>query len=44
MKDTLKHLVRNTLDRTDANKFVFVLNQIDTTAREDNLEEVVAAW
>ncbi len=44
MKDTLEHLVRNTLDRTDANKFVFVLNQIDTTAREDNLEEVVAAW
>lgn len=44
MKDTLEHLVRNTLDRTDATKFIFVLNQIDTTAREDNLEEVVAAW
>jgi GTPase SAR1 family protein len=44
MKDTLQHLVRNTLDRTDATKFIFVLNQIDTTAREDNLEEVVAAW
>ena len=44
MQDTLKHLVRNTIDRADANKFVFILNQIDTTAREDNLEEVVAAW
>lgn len=44
MQDTLEHLVRGTIDRNDANKFVFVLNQIDTTAREDNLEEVVAAW
>ncbi len=44
MRDTLQHLVRNTLDRSDANKFIFVLNQIDSTAREDNLEEVVSAW
>ncbi|HHJ19706.1 MAG TPA: dynamin family protein [Gammaproteobacteria bacterium] len=44
MQDTLAHLVSNTIDRNDANKFVFVLNQIDTTANEDNLEDVVAAW
>jgi len=44
MRDTLQHLVRNTRDRNDANKFIFVLNQIDSTAREDNLEEVVSAW
>ncbi len=44
MQDTLEHLVRGTIDRNDATKFVFILNQIDTTAREDNLEDVVAAW
>lgn len=44
MQDTLKHLVSGTLHRNDTNKFIFVLNQIDTTAREDNLEEVVASW
>lgn len=44
MQDTLTHLVSNTVERNDANKFVFVLNQIDTTANEDNLEDVVAAW
>lgn len=44
MQDTLKHLVSGTINRNDTNKFIFILNQIDTTAREDNLEEVVAAW
>ena len=44
MQDTLEHLVSGTIERNDANKFVFILNQIDTTAKEDNLEEVVAAW
>lgn len=44
MHDTLQHLVTETKDRPDANKFMFILNQIDITAREDNLEEVVAAW
>ena len=44
MQDTLEHLVRTTIERNDANKFIFVLNQIDTTANDDNLEEVVAAW
>ena len=44
MQDTLEHLVKGTIERNDANKFVFILNQIDTTAKEDNLEEVVAAW
>lgn len=44
MQDTLKHLVSNTITRPDSNKFLFILNQIDNTAREDNPEEVVAAW
>ena len=44
MKDTLDHLVRNTINRSDSNKFLFILNQVDCTVREDNLEDVVAAW
>jgi hypothetical protein len=44
MRDTLSHLVQDTLQRRDANKFLFILNQIDMTAGEDNPEEVFAAW
>ncbi|MGN8159108.1 dynamin family protein [Salinisphaera sp. RV14] len=44
MRDTLQHLVSDTINRDDASKFLFVLNQIDTTASEDNPEDVVAAW
>lgn len=44
MGDTLTHLVKNTVHRPDASKFLYILNQIDNTAREDNPEEVVAAW
>ena len=44
MKDTLEHLVANTVSRKDANKFLYILNQMDATAREDNPEDVVAAW
>ena len=44
MQDTLEHLVAGTVRRNDANKVMFILNQIDTTAAEDNLEDVVAAW
>lgn len=44
MRDTLQHLVKATVDRRDSNKFLFILNQIDVTANEDNLEEVFAAW
>ena len=44
MKDTLDHLVKNTIHRSDSNKFLFILNQIDCTVQEDNLEDVVAAW
>ena len=44
MQDTLEHLVAGTVRRNDANKILFILNQIDTTAAEDNLEDVVAAW
>ncbi len=44
MRDTLQHLVRATVTRRDSNKFLYILNQIDVTAGEDNLEEVYAAW
>ncbi|MGK0658024.1 dynamin family protein, partial [Methylococcus sp. S2T] len=44
MKGTLRYLVTETIKRHDSNKFLFILNPMDTTAREDNPEEVVAAW
>jgi hypothetical protein len=44
MRDTLDHLVSKTIHRPDSGKFLYILNQLDTTAREDNPEEVVAAW
>lgn len=44
MRDTLQHLVKATVSRRDSNKFLYILNQIDVTANEDNLEEVYAAW
>jgi len=44
MQDTLNHLVTETIHRSDSSKFLYILNQIDTTAREDNPEEVVGAW
>jgi hypothetical protein len=44
MSDTLAHLVRGTVDRSDSSKFLYILNQIDTAAREDNPEEVFGAW
>lgn len=44
MRETLTHLVGSIRQRHDVDKFLFVLNQIDATAVEDNLDEVVAAW
>lgn len=44
MQDTLTHLVTNTISRPDSNKFLYILNQIDTAAREDNPEDIVGAW
>ena len=44
MRDTLEHLVAQTISRPDSSKFLYVLNQIDTTAREDNPEDVIASW
>jgi hypothetical protein len=44
MHDTLEHLVGRVVGRRDSNKFVFVLNQIDATIKEDNTEEVFASW
>lgn len=44
MHDTLEHLVHNTINRSDSSKFLYILNQIDTTAREDNPEDIAASW
>jgi hypothetical protein len=44
MHDTLDHLVGNTISRSDSEKFLYILNQIDTAAGEDNPEAVVASW
>lgn len=44
MQDTLEHLVQGAQRRNDSSKFVFILNQIDSSAREDNLEDIVASW
>lgn len=44
MQDTLEHLVKGAMRRNDSSKFLFILNQIDTSAREDNLEEIVSSW
>lgn len=44
MQDTLEHLVSETIQRGDSEKFLYILNQIDTAAQEDNPEAVVAAW
>ncbi|MGB5734351.1 MAG: dynamin family protein [Thiohalocapsa sp.] len=44
MRDTLQHLVVETMKRPDSGKFLFVLNQLDTSSKEDNPEDIVAAW
>jgi hypothetical protein len=44
MHDTLEHLVRRTIARRDSNKFLYILNQIDATVPEDNIEDVFASW
>ncbi len=44
MRDTLKHLVGDTISRSDSGKFLYILNQLDSAAGEDNPEDVVAAW
>jgi ribosome biogenesis GTPase A len=44
MQDTLEHLVRGSQRRNDSSKFLFILNQIDTSAHDDNMEDIVAAW
>jgi hypothetical protein len=44
MHDTLHHLVSKAVKRADARKFLYILNQVDTTAGEDNFEAVFGAW
>ena len=44
MRDTLDQLVKSAMSHSDADKVLYILNQIDTTAQEDNLEDVIGAW
>jgi len=44
MRYTLNHLVQTTMNHADADKVLYILNQIDTTSKEDNLEDVISAW
>ncbi|MCW8933686.1 MAG: dynamin family protein [Gammaproteobacteria bacterium] len=44
MRDTLKHLVADKIYQKNADKFVYILNQIDAAVREDNPEDVIASW
>jgi len=44
MRDTLKHLVQTTIGHKDSNKILYILNQIDTSAKDDNLEDVISSW
>lgn len=44
MRDTLEHLVASTRTRHDADKVLYILNQIDTAAKDDNLEEIIGSW
>ncbi|NPA71815.1 MAG: dynamin family protein [Gammaproteobacteria bacterium] len=44
MRDTLEHLVATTIKRNDSDKILYILNQIDTAAHEDNPEEVIGSW
>ncbi|WP_081696363.1 dynamin family protein [Thiomicrorhabdus sp. Kp2] len=44
MRDTLEHLVATTIGRKDSDKILYILNQIDTAAKEDNPEEVIGSW
>ncbi|SFV61959.1 FIG00807778: hypothetical protein [hydrothermal vent metagenome] len=44
MRDTLKHLVQTTIGHKDSNKILYILNQIDTSAKDNNLEDVISSW
>ncbi len=44
MRDTLNHLVETAIAHNDSDKVLFILNQIDTCSKEDNLEEIIGAW
>jgi len=44
MRDTLNHLVEVAKKHKDSDKILYILNQIDTCAKEDNLEEIIGSW
>ncbi|NPA58921.1 MAG: dynamin family protein [Epsilonproteobacteria bacterium] len=44
MRDTLEYLVKSTMNHPDADKILYILNQIDTTSKEDNLEDIISSW
>ena len=43
MRDTLEHLVKTNIGRHDSDKILYILNQIDTAAREDNPEDIIGS-
>ncbi len=44
MRDTLNHLVEVAQNHKDSDKILYILNQIDTCHKEDNLEDIIGAW
>ena len=44
MRDTLEKLVAIAKNQANSEKVLYILNQIDSCAQEDNLEDVVGAW
>jgi len=44
MRDTLEHLVKTNIGRNDSDKILYILNQIDTAAQEDNPEDIIGSW
>ncbi len=44
MRDTLNHLVEVARSHTDSDKVLYILNQVDTCSKEDNLEDIIGSW
>lgn len=44
MRDTLNHLVEVSKNHKDSDKILYILNQIDTCSKENNLEDIIGSW
>jgi len=44
MRDTLNHLVEVSKNHKDSDKVLYILNQIDTCSKENNLEDIIGSW